>query len=100
MLILSRRIGESIIINENITITVMGIMGSQVRFGVKAPQSIPVDREEIHERKMRGDPKPIQTRPQPPFSMSRPQRQIMRLKEPKDLEGLEAEDIDENFGNR
>ena len=52
MLILTRRVGETLIINGNIKVTVLGINGQQARIGVDAPKEITVDREEIHERKM------------------------------------------------
>lgn len=52
MLILTRRVGETLIINENIKVTVLGVNGQQVRIGVAAPREVSVDREEIHERKM------------------------------------------------
>ncbi len=57
MLILSRRIGESIQIADNITVVVLGIQGSQVRLGVEAPAGVAVDRQEIHLRKQAGVPK-------------------------------------------
>ncbi len=50
MLILTRRIGETMIIGEDVNITVLGIKGNQVRMGINAPLSIPVNREEIHLR--------------------------------------------------
>lgn len=51
-LILTRRVGESIIIDNDIMITVLGVRGNQVRLGTNAPRSIAVDREEIHKRKL------------------------------------------------
>ncbi len=51
MLILSRRIGESIKIDDNVTVTVAGIKGNQVRIAIAAPKSVVVDREEIYQRK-------------------------------------------------
>lgn len=51
MLILTRRIGESICIGEDITVTVTGINGSQVRIGINAPSDVSVDRQEIRNRK-------------------------------------------------
>ncbi len=50
MLILTRRIGESIRIDDNVTITVLGVKGSQVRIGVDAPREVQVHREEIYQR--------------------------------------------------
>lgn len=50
MLILTRRIGESLIIGDGIAITVLGVKGGQVRIGVKAPRDVTVHREEVMER--------------------------------------------------
>jgi carbon storage regulator len=50
MLILTRRIGETVKIGENVTVTVMGIKGTQVRVGIAAPKDVAVHREEIFER--------------------------------------------------
>jgi carbon storage regulator len=50
MLILTRRVGESIKIGEEVTVTVLGVKGNQVRVGVAAPKSVAVHREEIFER--------------------------------------------------
>lgn len=50
MLILTRRVGETIKIGEDITVTVLGVKGNQVRVGVGAPRDVAVHREEIYER--------------------------------------------------
>lgn len=53
MLILTRRIGETLMIGDDVTVTVLGNKGNQVRLGVAAPEDVPVDREEIYQRKQR-----------------------------------------------
>ena len=50
MLILTRRISESVIIGDNVKVTVLGVKGNQVRLGVDAPKSVSVHREEIYQR--------------------------------------------------
>lgn len=50
MLILTRRVGETITIGENVTVTVLGVKGNQVRVGTNAPVEIPIHREEIAKR--------------------------------------------------
>jgi carbon storage regulator len=50
MLILTRRTGETLMIGDNITVTVLGVKGNQVRLGINAPKDVRVDREEIRER--------------------------------------------------
>jgi len=50
MLILTRRVGETVVIGNDVDVTVLGVKGNQVRLGVKAPKEIPVHREEIYER--------------------------------------------------
>jgi carbon storage regulator len=53
MLILTRRPAETIYVGENVRITVLGVVGNQVRLGIEAPLEVIIDRAEIHERKKR-----------------------------------------------
>ncbi len=50
MLILTRRVGETVVIGDDVTVTVLGVKGNQVRLGVNAPKEIAVHRQEIFER--------------------------------------------------
>jgi len=50
MLILTRRVGETVIIGNDVDVTVLGVKGNQVRLGVKAPREVSVHREEIYQR--------------------------------------------------
>jgi carbon storage regulator len=70
MLILTRRVGESVVIGEDVTVTVLGVKGNQVRIGINAPKNVSVHREEIFERIKNGgsregdvsDETPLQSR--------------------------------------
>jgi len=56
MLILSRRTDESIVIGDEVTITILSVKGKQVRVGITAPPDVSVHREEIYQRIQSGDP--------------------------------------------
>jgi carbon storage regulator len=50
MLVLTRRLGEKLIIGGNVTVTIVGVKGNQIRIGIDAPRDITVNREEIYQR--------------------------------------------------
>jgi carbon storage regulator len=50
MLILTRRVGETVMIGNDVTVTILGVKGNQVRVGINAPKTIAVHREEIYDR--------------------------------------------------
>ncbi len=63
MLILTRRVGETLMIGDEVTVTVLGVKGNQVRVGVNAPRNVAVHREEIYDR-IRDEDQPEQGRSQ------------------------------------
>lgn len=50
MLILTRRVGETLMVGDDVSITVLGVKGNQVRVGINAPKDVPIHREEIYQK--------------------------------------------------
>lgn len=67
MLILTRRVGETVMIGDDVTVTVLGVKGNQVRIGVNAPREVAVHREEIFERIKREESGDEQDAPEASF---------------------------------
>lgn len=68
MLILTRRTGESVMIGDDITITVLGVRHGQVRIGITAPKNVIVHREEVYERLRRANDPSLNEQPNSPPS--------------------------------
>jgi carbon storage regulator len=62
MLILTRRVGETLMIGDEVTVTVLGVKGNQVRIGINAPKDVAVHREEIYQR-IKGENEPHEGTP-------------------------------------
>ena len=60
MLILTRRVNESIVVGDQVTVTVVAVKGNQVRLGVDAPRDVAVHREEIYDRLQAAKAQPVQ----------------------------------------
>jgi carbon storage regulator len=56
MLILTRRVGETVMIGDNVSVAIIGLKGSQIRIGITAPKDVAVHRREIYERIRSGQP--------------------------------------------
>jgi carbon storage regulator len=65
VLILTRRLGETLVIGPSIRVTVVGLRGNQVRIGIEAPSHVRVHRQELYERIQRGEARPRQKRTGP-----------------------------------
>ncbi len=65
MLILTRRVGETLMIGDEVSVTVLGVKGNQVRIGIQAPKSVAVHREEIYKRIQREKEQHAGARPAP-----------------------------------
>ena len=63
MLILTRRVGETVMIGNDVTVTVLGVKGNQVRIGITAPKDVAVHREEIYQRIQNDDGKGGEEKP-------------------------------------
>jgi carbon storage regulator len=53
MLILTRKVGQTVLVGDDVTVTIVGMDGNQIRIGIRAPKHVPIRREEIYERSRR-----------------------------------------------
>jgi carbon storage regulator len=56
MLILTRKVGQTVLVGDDVTVTIVGMDGNQIRIGISAPKHVPIRREEIYERSRREHP--------------------------------------------
>jgi carbon storage regulator len=68
MLVLTRKIGETIVVDNDIRITVVAVSGDRVRLGITAPASVCVDREEVHKRRLEFQQVPRRSKPARPVT--------------------------------
>lgn len=98
MLILTRRVGESLKVGDNVTLTVLGVKGNQVRIGSEAPKDLAVHREEIWLRAMNDKIKAGHTLTE--AEQEQLQRAVENQAQIKKVKDLNRQRIDDNFGNR
>jgi carbon storage regulator len=90
MLILTRRVGETIVIGDDVIVTVLGIKGNQVRIGINAPKDVSVHREEIYQRiQQEKNTTPAKAEEVPPVAAATPV--VRKKREPK---------VDKGEGNK
>lgn len=90
MLILTRRVGETLMIGDEVSVTVLGVKGNQVRIGIQAPKSVAVHREEIYKRIQRE--KEQGEAGQPPGPAPQSEQQDAPAEKPE-TEGKGSEDV-------